>query len=139
MFEALCFSQSKELSIQIVYIGIGVVAFIVAFGIVQLARDSKDFEKQRIRETNRFFNDISEGIEHPRFFTNGHPYVWVDLGVDEMKKNVLEHPVGINFVDRLSLRIDKEKGHIFIVLGTNKYDFNNSNLVTYEEYVGENA
>jgi len=112
------------------YIGLAVVFIIVVLGGIRLAQgmpkpavSQADQKRARIEQRLTLYEFSIDTDLHPiRYFTNGHPYVWVEITREEVVRRLMlyrkprEHPFHEQcFLEDFSFKVDVFKGCIFVV------------------------
>ena len=97
------------------------------------------YEKRGLERLQKLIESVG-GIENAKFYTNGHPYVWVESTYEEIKKVIFFSCVGGRGIPKPASfisKINKENGYIYVVI-TNKPTFEWSSLQHYEEWLKSN-
>jgi len=123
-------------------VGFVIILFILVVGLIQCIRDSSDLADHNKNAVNRHLDKLERksGLSKRdiRYFTTGHPYVWVEVERVELLKMLQETPAIRSSEDCCvpvySVKLDARKSRIFIVIGKSGFDFEKTKLVTYEEY-----
>lgn len=76
-----------------VYSGIAVFALILGIGLIQFARDSTVLVNKNKSFTKEHFIELFGEIENARYFTTGHPYIWVEVTLEEILKKFYGIPL----------------------------------------------
>ena len=129
------------MEIGYVYILIILFGLISLFGLYLFIKDYKLVRDNRSAVAKKYIADLTQSIDDPKFFSTGHPYCWVEMSKEELLKMFSMFPPsesqGHTKLPLHSIKIDRNLGNVFVVFNEVDYDFVNSNLVTYDQYIGK--
>jgi hypothetical protein len=122
---------------EIVVISLFILAVILAY-LLHVAFE-REISRIHHREMERL-SDLTKNISNPskeyKFFTDGHPYVWVNSSYDEMVKGIRDScrgPKGVPIQPVYSLMVSDENRKVYYIVGDKKFNF--SKLVHYDKWL----
>ena len=127
----------------IVVVAVGLAVLLARFFINQL----REFQSYAVGRLNNAILPIKNEIEEYKFYTTGHPYVWVESSYEELCTTIKsmcnsvpsQSVVKIIGPANVFVKVNQEKRAIYVVV-TEPIDINNRwpDLMHYDEWLESN-
>ncbi|GAB1268509.1 hypothetical protein NBRC116493_17620 [Aurantivibrio infirmus] len=112
-----------------------VVTLLILIEIYQRKKAAEYYEEELVGLQSKY-PEIFNNATSLKFYTSGHPYVWVNSDFKEWLEGLkasCRGPKGVPIKARYSLRVDRVKEHVYFVPGIESFDF--SSLMRYDEWL----